>query len=148
MSNDKYGKVSQKPRVRKKAGRKTSRSSHQKLASTCQRLLGRSVSSIQYPGGRSRQVFRMLLENGSSVIVSIRGNQFRAKIECTVLQTLSSQGSLVPQFIASDGRSLLIQEEIHGDRDSMAPFEPGLHHQSEIGVAEPALIDIVNSVVN
>lgn len=126
MSHKTNNTVSQKPRVRKKAGRHTGRSNHKTLVSKCQSLLGGRVSSIQYPGGRSRQSFRVLLEDGLSVIASIRGNHFQAKTEGTVLQTLSSQGSLVPRFIASDGRAMLIQEEIHGERLSQA-----LHAQEE-----------------
>lgn len=75
---------------------------------------------MQYPGGRKRRSFRLLLENGSTAIVSIRPKRFRARTECEVLRELSAKGAPVPRLLASDGGNLLIQEEIRGDRLAQA----------------------------
>jgi hypothetical protein len=106
-------------------------SSREKLAERCGKLLGSRVTSMEFPGGKSRRSFRLLLEDRESVIASIRPTRHRAWTECKVLSELASRGALVPQLIADDGRRLLIQEEIPGIRLSQA-----LHSRDESGVEQ------------
>lgn len=103
---------------RRSLSRKSKKSarSNRNIAELCGRLLGEQVKSMQYPGGRSRRSFRLLLKEKESVIVSIRSERYRARTECKVLTELSSRGAPVPKLLANDGRKLLIQEEIVGVR--------------------------------
>jgi hypothetical protein len=118
-------------RGRKSGRKKRSDNSEKRIIAQCSRLLGKEVESLQYPGGRSRDSFRAMLKNGNSVIVSLRPNLNRAETECIVLKELSKKGALVPRLLASNGKKLLIQEEIAGERLSQA-----LHGQNESRVEQ------------
>ena len=63
--------------------------------------------------------------------MSFRKKGYRADIERTVLKELSTKGVAVPQLLGSDGRKMLIQEEIPGERLSEA-----LHGQDESRVEQ------------
>lgn len=120
----------QKSSRKKNSGkRKNKNPSRDSLAARCEKLLGERVTSMEFPGGKSRRSFRLLLKNRDSVIASIRPTRQRARTECKVLSALSSRGANVPRLIADDGQRLLIQEEIPGIRLSQA-----LHDQNEEGV--------------
>lgn len=121
------GRPQQKSSNRKKKSEDDSRN----LAKKCEQLLGERVASMQYPGGRSRRSFRLLLQNNNSVIVSIRPARVRAKTERRILRELSAKAAPVPSLLANDGRNLLIQEEIAGERLAQA-----IHHQDEARVEE------------
>lgn len=95
---------------------KTSANPDDDLALRCGDLLGEKIVSMQYPGGRSRRSFRLMLQQERSVIASIRPRRHRARTECRVLTELSARGAPVPRLLASDGGKLLIQEEIVGER--------------------------------
>lgn len=111
-----------KKNARKKKNRKSSRDN---LTARCEKLLGKQVASMEFPGGESRRSFRLVLKNKDSVIASIRPTRQRARTECKVLSKLSARGALVPRLIADDGKRLLIQEEIPGIRLSQALHEQG-----------------------
>ena len=117
-----------RPRKNSERQKKSDRDSRG-LAKKCERLLGERVASMQYPGGRSRRSFRLLLQNSDSVIVSIRPARVRAKTERRILRELSAKGAPVPSLLANDGHNLLIQEEIAGERLAQA-----MHHQDEARV--------------
>ncbi len=95
-----------------------------KLIERCENLLGKKVVSIEYPGGRSRDSFRLFLQGGHSVIATKRSRTFRAEREVQILQMLAPQGASVPLLLAHDGRRLLIQQEIKGRRLSEAINDP------------------------
>lgn len=126
--NEGQAKVSKKAKGR---GEKSSADSR-KLADKCGRLLGEKVTSLQYPGGRSRRSFRLILKNNNSAIASIRPKTFRAKTERRVLSELSSRGAAVPSLLASDGRKLLIQQEIPGERLAEAMHRAGANRVEQV----------------
>ncbi len=86
----------------------------------CESLLGTKVVSKEFPGGRSRDSFRLILEQGGTVIGTKRPNQFKAAREINILKTLAPKGAAVPRLLATDNHRLLIQEEIKGLRLSEA----------------------------
>lgn len=86
------------------------------LANKCEKLLGVEVSSMEYPGGYSRESVRLILKNGPPVYASKRSQKYRADVERLVLKTLSEVGGNVPGLLAGDGEKLLIQEEVPGMR--------------------------------
>lgn len=130
MSKDKNNTAAAKTSKGKKSERRKQRERlKKKLAADCSQLLGERITEMQYPGGRSRSSFRLVLETGSPVIVSIRKTRQRADLERTVLKELAPRGAQVPHLIAGDKRRLLIQEEIPGERLSQA-----LHGQDEATV--------------
>lgn len=91
-----------------------------KLIERCENLLGKKAVNKEYPGGRSRDSFRLFLQGGHSVIATKRSRTFRAEREVQILQKLAPQGAPVPLLLAHDGRRLLIQQEVNGRRLSEA----------------------------
>lgn len=98
----------------------------QDLASQCERLIGARVASMEYPGGSSRESVRLLLKKGAPVYISSRSRRHRADIERLILKTVSQAGGNVPRLLGSDGKKVLIQEEIPGVRLSQA-----IHNRSD-----------------
>ena len=71
------------------------------------------------------------LNNRGPVIVSFRPKHNRAETERAVLKELAPKGALIPRLLASDGKKMLIQEEITGERLSEA-----MHGQDESRVEQ------------
>ena len=97
-----------------------------KVAADCSRLLGEKVAALEFPGGKTRDSLRAVMESRGPVIVSIRRTRERAATECKVLSALAPRGAPVPELLADAGKRLLIQEEIPGNRLAQA-----LHRQDE-----------------
>jgi Phosphotransferase enzyme family len=140
MANKNVRKVS----ANKKVSRKKSKPQFNRdIASKCGQLLGERVTAMEYPGGRSRRSFRIVLKNTGSAIVSIRPKLERANTERAVLKELSQKDTQVPKLLASDGKKMLIQEEISGERLSQA-----MHDQNETrveSVLDSALTSLADS---
>ena len=107
--NKKKNSASDKNARRKKA-----------LAAACQTLLQRTVASVDYPGGRSRESLRMVLDNGDTVIATRRSEPLRAAIEVRTLRALNAHKAPAPTLLATDDDRILLQEEIRGQRLSLA----------------------------
>ena len=90
------------------------------LAAKCEKLIGRRVISMQYPGGSSRDSVRLILKNAAPVFASTRSRRPKADIERLVLKTVYPHGVRVPKLLGTDGKNLLIQQEIPGLRLSQA----------------------------
>jgi hypothetical protein len=73
--------------------------------------LGQRTVGAEYPGGRRREAWRLLLEDGSSVIAVRRDNPMRADLEANVLATLALHGAPVPRTLAYSGL-ILLQEDV------------------------------------
>ncbi len=132
MSKSKTRTKVRKASADDKSDRKTRQEKlNRELAAKCGRLLGERVTSMQYPGGRSRRSFRVILKNRGPVIVSFRPKHNRAETERAVLKELAPRGALIPRLLASDGKKMLIQEEITGERLSEA-----MHGQDESRVEQ------------
>jgi hypothetical protein len=113
-------KKSRRKRSGKSRRSRKSAEAARELAANCGSLLGQDVASIEYPGGRSRRSCRIILQDGTTAIASERSRQSRARTERLVLGELSAQGVAVPRLLASDGKKLLIQQEIPGQRLAQA----------------------------
>lgn len=83
-------------------------------------LLNGSVVSVEYPGGRSRESYRMLLDSGASVIATRRSTLARARREVAILGALNRHDAPVPALLGTNHSQTLIQEEIYGQRLSLA----------------------------
>ena len=109
-----------KSRSKKPEQKSKNRKLDRELATECERLIGNRVVSMQYPGGSSRDSIRLVLKHGAPVFVSKRSRKPKADIERQVLKSVYAKGANVPRLIASNGQTLLIQEEITGLRLSQA----------------------------
>ena len=111
--------------IKKSPQRSKNNKFDRELATQCEQLIGNRVVSMQYPGGSSRDSVRLVLKHGAPVFVSKRSRKPKADIERLVLKTVYAEGANVPRLIATNGQTLLIQEEITGLRLSQA-----IHKQS------------------
>lgn len=107
-------------RSEKKSSKKKKTDYDYELAARCEKLIGWRVASMEYPGGSSRDSIKLNLKKGASLYVSTRSRKNKADNERLVLNVLSKAGENVPKLIASDGRKLLIQEDIPGVRLTQA----------------------------
>ena len=92
---------------------------HASLSALCEKYLGCSLSSIEYPGGRQRSSYRLILENGESIIASRREDLGRSKLEERILHYLGKNQSPVPKTLAFNGL-VLFQEDLGNRRLSNA----------------------------
>lgn len=113
-------KAKKSARSSKSARSKKRRALARELTEKCTELLGESIESLEYPGGRSRRSIRLVLKNGGTAIASVRPMRSRAATECSVLEELPGRGAPVPRLLASDGRNTLIQEDVGGIRLAQA----------------------------
>ena len=109
-----------KSRIKKPQQNSKNTKFDRELATECERLIGNRVVSMQYPGGSGRDSVRLLLKHGAPVFVSKRSRKPKADIEKLVLKSVHAKGANVPKLIATNGQTLLIQEEIPGLRLSQA----------------------------
>lgn len=90
------------------------------VTAACESLLQRKVSSVDYPGGRSRESIRLVLDNGDTVIATRRSEAHRAAIEVRTLRALNAHKAPAPTLLATDSDRILLQEELRGQRLSLA----------------------------
>jgi len=86
-----------------------------KINELAKERLGLPITKVQFPGGRSRQSYRAILENGQTIIVTKRKTKERSQLECRALSTLSKAGMPVPDLLASDGH-LFFQQDVGRQR--------------------------------
>ncbi len=86
---------------------------------SCQQLLGQKLIAMDFPGGMHRSSFRLMLENGHSVIASRRSNAGRSFYESLVMRRLEKHQAPIPKHYAYNGL-VMIQEELSGVRLSDA----------------------------
>ncbi len=86
---------------------------------SCQQLLGQKLVAIDFPGGVHRSSFRLMLENGHSVIASRRANAGRSFYESLIMRRLEKHQAPIPKHYAYNGL-VMIQEELLGVRLSDA----------------------------
>jgi len=107
-------------RSEKKPSKKEKSDFDHELASKCEKLIGWRVASMEYPGGSSRDSVKLILKKSAPVYASTRSRKNKADVERLILKGLSRAGENVPKLLGSDGRKLLIQEDIPGVRLSQA----------------------------
>ncbi len=96
------------------------------LIAACETLLDSQVQRVEYPGGRSRESLRAILDNGDSIIATRRSDARRASIEVRTLRAMNSHGVPAPALLGSDDDRILLQEELIGERLTLA-----LHNADE-----------------
>jgi len=111
-------------KIRKKKKKNTGRSSsayrQAALKRATESLLKTSVRTMEFPGGKSRESYRLVLEDGSTVIATRRDTIDRARCEVKTLQALNRHDVAVPRLLASNYSHILIQEDFGGIRLSEA----------------------------
>lgn len=90
------------------------------LLNACQRKFPSEVVKLEYPAGRSRESWRVVFDNGQSLIATRRSTSKRAAIEANTLRALNKHAAPVPVLLNTDGDRILFQEELNGQRLSLA----------------------------
>jgi len=90
------------------------------LVRAVEALLNTEVTGVEYPGGKSRESYRLLLTDQRSVIATRRDTLERARREVLTLAALNRQATEVPRLIATNYSQILVQEEVAGTRLSQA----------------------------
>jgi hypothetical protein len=85
----------------------------------CKQLLDQTAIRLDFPGGRHRASFRLILENGKSVIATRRADASRSYYESLVMRRLENCHAPTPKHYAYNGL-VMIQEDLHGTRLSDA----------------------------
>lgn len=87
-----------------------------------EQLLKARVKHVEFPGGPTRKSYRLHLIDGRSVIATERRERSLLATECAVLGKIGKSSSAVPKLLATDGRYLLVQEDLKGMRLSQALY--------------------------
>ena len=90
------------------------------LKRAAESLLGATVSSVEYPGGRSRESYRLGLADGRTLIATRRATLDLARREAAILAALGRHGVPAPALLGDNGAQILLQEELSGVRLSRA----------------------------
>ncbi|MFT6878490.1 MAG: hypothetical protein ACJAZF_004621 [Granulosicoccus sp.] len=111
-----------KKRKKKSLESRTSTSKYRKVVLTraTEGILNDVVIGVEYPGGRSRESYRMLLESGRSVIATRRNELELAQLEIQILHALGDHQVPVPRLLGNNHSHILIQEYVSGTRLSQA----------------------------
>lgn len=134
--------------ITQNSGKKSKSDFDRELALKCEKLIGARITAMQYPGGNSRDSVRLVLKRGAPVFASQRSRTAKADIERLILKTISSKGALVPKLLGTDGKRLLIQEDIPGHRLSQAMHRQSrsvIHHHLDNALDSLAQIHSVGS---
>ncbi|MGI9437564.1 MAG: phosphotransferase family protein [Geminicoccaceae bacterium] len=94
-------------------------SDHRRFIRICQGLLRTKIKRTEFPGGKSRDACRLLLEDGRVAFGTRRDSPRLAALEARVLKKLSAGGAPVPKVLAFNGL-ILIQEDLGRQRLSEA----------------------------
>lgn len=117
-------------------------SRRERFVRTCQQLAGARIERVEYPGGKSRDSCRLILEDGRAVYGTQRSSVKAATLEARVLRRLGEQGAPVPKVLAFNGL-VLIQEDL-GDLRLSQALEPALPGEARrlLTIGLDALVDI------
>lgn len=113
-------KVRKRKKKNKRSGTLSSSYRQTALRRAIETLLDTTVRTLEFPGGKSRESYRMVLEDGSTVIGTRRDTIERARCEVRTLQALNRHNVAVPRLLASNHSHILIQEDMGGVRLSEA----------------------------
>ncbi|NNL10621.1 MAG: phosphotransferase [Pseudomonadales bacterium] len=86
----------------------------EQLAAACEKLLGKRIISMEYPGGSSRDSVKIVSDDGEVAFASTRSRTARADNERKVLLALAKENTNAPKLLATNGKRLLIQQSIPG----------------------------------
>ncbi|WGH79555.1 protein kinase family protein [Jannaschia ovalis] len=82
-------------------------------------ITGQAVAEVTAPGGKGRDSVRVRLEDGRSVIATLRSSAGRASVEALLLGVLSAEGAPVPKPLGFK-HGLLLQQDLGQARVSRA----------------------------
>ncbi len=82
----------------------------------CEKVTGKKIVDVEYPGGRSRESWRIIFDDKQSAIATRRKNPLRANLEIKVLTALSKHKVPSPKLIATTDWKLFLQEDLKGER--------------------------------
>ena len=82
----------------------------------CEDITGKKIIDIEFPGGRSRESWRIFFAENDSAIATRRKDPFRANLEIKVLKALSKHNVPSPKLIATTDWKLFLQEDLKGKR--------------------------------
>jgi len=107
-----------KKKRNKKSGNRSSSAKYRQLVLTraTETILGHKVTSVEYPGGKSRESYRMLFDDADSIIATRRDDLDRARIEVQTLRALNKHNARVPLLLGTNHSHILLQQEIRGSR--------------------------------
>jgi aminoglycoside phosphotransferase (APT) family kinase protein len=83
----------------------------QRYDALTRKYLGSPAIAAEFPGGKGRDTWRLLLSGHQSVIVTRRESPTRAVLEARVLELLHDNGAPVPKLLAFNGL-ILFQEDV------------------------------------
>ncbi len=111
-----------KTQSKRKSRNKSDSAEYRRIALTraTETLLKTQVVGVEYPGGKSRESYRLLLEDGLSVIATRRSSLQLARREVCTLSALNMHDAPVPLLLGTNHSQILIQEELFGQRLSEA----------------------------
>lgn len=101
------------PHRNKKVSKKLSRSDAHRR---CEKATGKKIADVEYPGGRSRESWRVIFDKGETAIVTRRKSPMRANLEIKVLKSLSKHDVPSPKIVATTDWKLFLQEDLQGER--------------------------------
>ena len=127
-------KTKTKTRSKKKSQNKVESAAYRKIALSraTETLLNTQVVGVEYPGGKSRESYRMLLADGLSVIATRRTSLQLARREVSTLSALNLHDAPVPRLLGTNHSQILIQEELIGQRLSEALKDADAERYSEL----------------
>lgn len=82
----------------------------------CEKVMGKKIVRVEYPGGRSRESWRIFFDDKKSAIATRRKQPFRANLEIKVLKALSKHNVPSPKLLATTDWRLFVQEDLKGER--------------------------------
>ena len=96
-----------------------SSSERRRFVKACEKMIGRQVERVEYPGGKSRDSVRLILEDRTSIYATRRKNEKISDKEARVLTSLFEAGAPVPKVLGfKDG--ILLQQDLGNLRLSQA----------------------------
>lgn len=111
------------------------------FAAEARRLIGRRVRRIEFPGGKTRNSVRLLLEDGTTMIATRRRSGSRGDREVAIMRALHAGGARVPKVLAYDGR-MLIQQDLGQTRLSERINAEGADPTQDLALAVASMAGI------
>ncbi len=108
--------TSNKPRKKLNKRNHSGKLSRKNAHKRCEKVTGKTIINIEFPGGRSRESWRVIFEGKESVIATRRREKFRADLEIRVLKALEKHDVPSPKLIATTDWKLFLQEDLKGER--------------------------------
>jgi hypothetical protein len=90
--------------------------SRKQVNKRCKDITGKQVVGSEYPGGKSRESWRLLLDGGETLIATRRDSSLRAELEIKVLEALGKHPVPSPKIHKTKDWKVFFQEDLDGER--------------------------------